>query len=86
MLFRSLYKGKVDPKDSNKYRGIALENNPFKLFTKLITEKIRLTIEEHLPESQFGFRRGRFTLKAVELMLKTSGNPSKGKKNTTLYS
>ena len=45
-----------------KYRGIALENNPFKVFTKLITERIRLTLEEHLPESQFGFRRGRSTL------------------------
>ena len=47
-----------------------MENNPFKVFTKLITERIRLTIEEQLPESQFGFRRGRSTLTAVELLLK----------------
>ena len=60
MLEASLYK---------EYRGIALENNPFKVFTKLITERIRLTIE-HLPESQFKFRRGRSNLTAVELLLK----------------
>ena len=44
-IIKVLYKGKGDPKDTNKYRGIALENNPFKVFTKLITERIRLTIE-----------------------------------------
>jgi hypothetical protein len=44
-----------------------LENNPFKVFTKLVTERIRHTIEEQLPEFQFGFRRGRSTLIAVEL-------------------
>jgi Reverse transcriptase (RNA-dependent DNA polymerase). len=61
-IIKVLYKGKGDLKDTNKYRGKALENNPFKVFTKLITERIRLTLEEHLPESQFGFRRGRSTL------------------------
>ena len=52
-----------------------MEDNPFKVFMKLIMERIRQTIEEHLPEPQFGFRRGRSTLTAVELLLKNIWEP-----------
>lgn len=69
-IVKVLYKGKGDPKDPNKYRGIALENCPFKIFTKIITERIKEEIDEHLPESQFGFRKGKSTLNAIELLLK----------------
>ena len=41
MIIKVLYKGKGDPKDTNAYRGIALENNPFKLFTKILEENER---------------------------------------------
>lgn len=68
-IIKVLYKGKGDPKDTNAYRGIALENNPFKLFTKILAERIRETIDDCLPETQLGFRRGRSTLTAIELML-----------------
>jgi hypothetical protein len=65
-----LYKGKGDPKDVNKYRGIALENGPFKTLAKLINNRIKQPIDEILPETQFGFRSGRSTLMAVQIMLK----------------
>ena len=66
---KMIYKGKGDPKDPNKHRGIALESAPFKILTKIIKEKIQETVEEHLPETQLGFRKGRSTLTAVELLL-----------------
>ena len=52
LIIKVPYKGKGDPKDTNKYR--KTENNPFKVFTKLITERIRQIIEEYLPDSLFG--------------------------------
>lgn len=71
-IIKVLYKEKGDPKDTNAYRGIALENNPFKMFTRVITERIKGTIEEYLPETQFGFRKGRSTLNVIELLLKNT--------------
>lgn len=70
-IIKVLYKGKGDPKDPSKYRGIALENVPFKILTKIITERIKESIDEQLPENQMGFRKGRSTLTAIELLLKS---------------
>lgn len=63
------YKGKRDPKDLNKYRGIALEHTPFKKFTKIITIKMQETLDEHLPETRLGFKKGRSSITAVDLLL-----------------
>ena len=49
-----LYKGKTGPSDINKYIDIALENVSFKIFSKVITQRI----QETLPEKQLGFRKG----------------------------
>mgnify|MGYP000288840679 CR=1 FL=1 len=63
-----MYKGRGNMNDPSKYRGIALENAPFKILTKIITDKIKRTIGEQLPDAQFGFRPGRSTIMAVALL------------------
>ena len=66
---KMLYKGKGEPTDINKYRGITLENVASKIFSKIITQRIQGTIDNHFPENQFGFRKGRSSLTAIELLL-----------------
>ena len=65
-----MYKGSGDHNDPDKYRGISLENTPFKIFTRIITNNIKEIIDEQLPENQFGFRKGKSTLIAIESLLK----------------
>ena len=64
-----LYKGKGDPSDPNSYRGIALENTLFKVLTKILTRRLDRLVDSMIPEEQFGFRRGRSTIHAVNCLL-----------------
>lgn len=64
-----LYKGKGDTSTPDAYRGIALENNIFKIFSRLLTKRITEKIDILIPEHQFGFRRGRSTIHAVTNLL-----------------
>lgn len=66
---KMLYKGKGDPSTPDAYRGVALEQTAFKVFTKLIAGRICPLLEEHLPDEQFGFRRGRSTQLAAECLI-----------------
>ena len=63
-----LYKGKGNTTDPNAYRGIALENTLLKVLTTLMCKRLNTIIEEKLPDSQFGFRRGRSTTQAVQCL------------------
>jgi retron-type reverse transcriptase len=54
---------------SHAYRGVALEQTAFKALTKLIAGRICPLLEEHLPDQQFGFRRGRSTQLAAEYLI-----------------
>ncbi|KAJ4432881.1 hypothetical protein ANN_21520 [Periplaneta americana] len=64
-----LYKGKIATDNPNSYRGIALENNAFKLLTTILTKRITEMADAQIPQQQFGFRRGRSCLQAVECLL-----------------
>lgn len=64
-----LYKGKGDADNPNSYRGVALENSVFKIFTKVLTNRLDKETTSQIPECQFGFRRGRSTLQAVRCLL-----------------
>lgn len=61
-IIRVLFKGKGNREDPNSYRGVALENNTFKMFTRIITDRLTQAIDHIIPEEQFGFRKGRSTL------------------------
>ena len=64
-----LYKGKGDTDNPNSYRGIALENNIFKIFMKVVTNHPEKETETQIPDCQFGFRRNRSTLQAVMIVI-----------------
>ena len=48
--------------DTIDYRPISLLNNIYKLFTKIITNRITRTLDENQPREQAGFRRGFSTI------------------------
>ena len=49
---------KGDQKDISNYRPISLLNNIYKLFTKIITNRITRTLGENQPREQADFRKG----------------------------
>ena len=53
---------KGDQKNISNYRPISLLNNIYKLFTKIITNRITRTLDENQPTEQAGFRRGFSTI------------------------
>lgn len=63
-----LYKGKGSIIDTNSYRGIALLSHPFKLFTKLLTDRLYLFLEDKMPNNQFGFMKGKSTKHAINYL------------------
>ena len=70
LVIKLLYKGKGNVSSPESYRGIALESLVFKLFTRLLTERLSSLVEPLLPDEQFGFRRGRSTIIAAGNLLR----------------
>ena len=65
-MIRVLFKGKGQITDTNNYRGIAMMSHAFKLFTKLLTNRIlKVTEGRTLPDEQYGFRKGKSTKDAI---------------------
>ena len=52
-----LFKGKGDPLDCSKYRGLRLLEHSMKIFEKLLDDKIRRIMK--ISNCQFGFRKGK---------------------------
>ncbi len=61
-----LYKGKGDVLDPNSYRGIALLDSSFKLYERLLYNRLTgwASFHEKIPPAQFGFRAKSGTLDA----------------------
>ena len=53
-----IYKRKGDPQDCKNYRGISLQSIPWKVFTKMIQNRMKQYVERALGEEQAGFRLG----------------------------
>lgn len=62
---KTLYKGKGNLSDPNMYRGIALMSTTYKLFTKILNNRITQNLDSSLPQEQFGFRRGKNCQQAI---------------------
>ena len=61
-----LYKGKGDIGNCDNYRGISLLTHMMKVFTKLISQKLLKVVR--LPDEQFGFRKGKSTMDAINIL------------------
>jgi retron-type reverse transcriptase len=64
-----LYKGKGDTSNPDSFRGVVLQNTIFKLFARILNERLPTMVDQHIPECQFDFRKGRSTLQAVTYVL-----------------
>lgn len=74
-----LYKGSVKPVDQpGFFRPISLLDGAGKIFEILILNRILPTVSSSLSPSQFGFRPGRGTVKAVEAVLAIAADVAKG--------
>ena len=65
-----LYKGKGVKIDPNNYRGIALLDTTLKIYTAILCSRLNEAVESHklLPDTQYGFRKGRSTIKAAKVL------------------
>ena len=61
-VIKIIPKGKGDTSNQDSYRGIALENSAFKIFSKILTKQITTMVDKYIPECQFGLRKGRSTI------------------------
>ena len=68
-VLKILYKGKGDTGDMNSYRGVVLENTLFKIFMKILTNRLMNITQLYIPENQFGFRKGKSTIQAASALL-----------------
>jgi Reverse transcriptase (RNA-dependent DNA polymerase) len=61
-----LYKGKGPKTDVNNFRGIALSNVLYKLFDKVIIQRVFSRLRQVIPVEQYGYMPGRGTIPAVQ--------------------
>ena len=70
-LVVQIYKpGKV-PELYSSYRPIALLNITYKIFAKMIQERLRNSLDDRLVEFQFGYRRGKSTAEPIFIARRT---------------
>lgn len=71
---KMLYKGKGDASDMNAYRGIAMECTLYKVMMTLVTRRLTKIVDHLFPEEQFGFRKQRSTVQAIECLQRDIGD------------
>ncbi|XP_050344603.1 uncharacterized protein LOC126769729 [Nymphalis io] len=63
-----LYKAKGDVSDCSSYRGISLLSSAGKILAHIINSRLSELAEQHLPESQCGFRPSRGAVDAISIV------------------
>jgi hypothetical protein len=64
-----LFKGKGDVEDVNAYRGISLSSTLYNLLDRVLHNRIYSSLIHCIPENQYGFVRGKSTIKAVRKLV-----------------
>ncbi|KAL4126110.1 hypothetical protein QTP88_010339 [Uroleucon formosanum] len=59
---------KGDKTKCENYRGISLLNSAYKVFTKILLNRLTLYVEENLGRYQCGFRKGRSTIERLSVI------------------
>lgn len=66
-LIIPIYK-KGEKKKVENYRGVTLLNTAYKIYARILNERLLKEVEEKLGETQFGFRKGRGVIDAIYIL------------------
>ena len=64
-----LFKGKGDPTDVNSYRGISLSSSFYNLLDRVLNTRIYSCLIDTIPLNQYGFVKGKSTIKAIKHLI-----------------
>ena len=67
-----LPKGKKPPEEPSSYRPLCMLDTAGKIFERIIHQRIEVVVDPLLADNQYGFRKGRSTLDAINLVVKTA--------------
>lgn len=67
-----LPKGKKPPEEPSSYRPLCMLDSAGKILERIVHKRIEPYAEAHLSDNQYGFRRGRSTLDAIDLVVETA--------------
>lgn len=67
-----LPKGKGQPEEPSSYRPLCMLDTAGKILERIVHRRIEAAAEPHLANNQYGFRRGRSTLDAIDLVVGTA--------------
>lgn len=67
-----LPKGKMPPENPTSHRPLCMLDTIGKVLERIVHQRLEAVVESHLADNQFGFRKGRSTLDAIDLVVKTA--------------
>lgn len=67
-----LPKGNKPPEDPSSYRPLCMLDTAGKVLERIIHGRIEAVVESQLADNQYGFRRGRSTVDAIDLVVNTA--------------
>ena len=67
-----LPKGKKPPEEPSSYRPLCMLDTAGKIFERIIHQRIEAVVDPLLADNQYGFRKGRSTLDAINLVVNTA--------------
>ncbi|GBP21618.1 Probable RNA-directed DNA polymerase from transposon X-element [Eumeta japonica] len=67
-----LPKEKKPPEEPSSYRPLCMLDTAGKIFERIIYQRIEVAVEPLLADNQYGFRKGRSTLDAINLVVNTA--------------
>ena len=75
-----LPKGRKPPDEPSSYRPLCMLDTAGKILERIIHGRIEEVTDRQLSDKQFGFRKGRSTLDAIDLVVKTAKEATSGKR------
>lgn len=75
-----LPKGKKPPDEPSSYRPLCMLDSVGKIFERIIYDRLEQQVDHKLSEHQYGFRKGRSTLDAVQLVMGIAKEAISGKR------
>ena len=79
---KPLYKGKGEKTDPNSYRGISLLSCVYKCYSAILYNRLSnwVELQKLLPDTQYGFRKGRSTILAAKKLIESTRRGIRSKK------